>query len=547
MLGLKGAWLPSATTTWQPCYDIAAHRADRALAEHVRCVEERLYFSVLGMLDEATELAVAAHAAGQPTVAAQAELIALEVRSRYGESAAAKAGLVELLDRVPADTPLAGRIRLVLATVADRLGERTEASRWIRQALADWPDGQALHWRSEALMVSALNGSTGATVDATLMNHAIAEISAHGDRLLLAAALANFAEVSAESGDLAISGEFADAASALLRRHPELASTLTLDSIGRARLAAGELASARYCLELALRLEERLGCTDVQGDPWLTFAELELVQGQPDEAWQLLEHPRRTSWAGKCSWTRCRDLKLRAQVLAAQQHWEQAYLAITEHLAVYQSLRSVEGDRAVAEFATVQIADEERRRAAEFEKLALTDPLTGIANRRRVERWLAEVASGGGSQVGLAIIDLDHFKRVNDDYSHEAGDEVLRRVAGALVEPGATGSVLLARLGGEEFVLLAAGLDRPAVLARSERLLDRLRTLDLDDIEPGLRITASIGIAFGDPTAPSELLRAADRCLYQAKSAGRDRVVLAADPAVVDTAVPDRTLLEPAG
>jgi len=96
----------------------------------------------------------------------------------------------------------------------------------------------------------------------------------------------------------------------------------------------------------------------VQGDPWLTFAEVKLALGQPAEAWALLEHPRRTSWAAKSSWTRCRDLKLRAEVLAAQERWQPAYQAIREHLEIYQLLRSVEGDRAVAEISTVQLADE---------------------------------------------------------------------------------------------------------------------------------------------------------------------------------------------
>ena len=173
--------------------------------------------------------------------------------------------------------------------------------------------------------------------------------------------------MSAECGDLAVSAQFADAASALLRRHPELTAVLTLDSIGRSRLALGELTAAQYCLENALALEEELHCSDVQGDPWLTYAEIQLALGEPAAAWQLLEHPRRKSWAAQCSWTRSRDFKLRSEILAAQGQWREAYLAILDHLAEYEGLRSVEGDRALAEFNTVQLADEERRRAAEFE------------------------------------------------------------------------------------------------------------------------------------------------------------------------------------
>ena len=527
MLGVQGA-RSQAEATWQPCYELAAHPSENALTEHVRCIEERLYYSLNGLIGEATTLAEAASAAGRHDVAVQAQVIAIEVRSRCGEAVSAKAELLALLAAVPPRSALAGRIRSVLASTVDRIGDRTEASNWIRQALAEWPDGEALHWRAEALMISALIGMSRTNVDYSLVHYAAAEVSAHGDRLLLAATLGNFAEVSAECGDLAISAEFADAASALLRRHPELSATLTLDSIGRARLALGELTTAHYCLEYALDLEQQLHCTDVMGDPWLTFAEIKLAMGQPDEAWALLEHPRRSSWAAKGSWTGCRDLKLRAQVLAAQQQWQQAYQAIVAHLEVYERLRSVEGDRAVTEISTVQLADEERRRAAEFEKLALTDPLTGIANRRRVERWLAEAAARdelGVRTVALAIIDLDHFKRVNDSYSHESGDEVLRRVAAALDEASGP-AVLVARLGGEEFVQLCPGDDRAEAIRLAERQLVRLRTLVLDEIDLGLRVTGSLGLAFGDPGEPSELLRAADRCLYAAKRAGRDQVVV---------------------
>ena len=528
MLGVRGA-RSQAERTWQPCYDLAAHRSENALADHARCIQERLYYSLNGLLDEVGALAEAARRTGNWDIIGQAQLIAAEVRSRCGESAAAKTELLELLSRVPPGSALAGRTRMVLATTLDRLGERTEAGNWIRAALAEWPGEEAPHWRAEALMVSALIGMSQTNVDYSLVHHAAAEVAAHGDRLLLAATLANFAEVSAECGDLAVSAEFADATAALLRRHPELASTLTLDSLGRARLALGELTTAHYCLERALELELELHCTDVQGDPWLTFAEVKLALDQPDEAWALLEHPRRTGWAAKCSWTRCRDLKLRAQVLAAQQRWEPAYQAILQHLEIYELLRSVEGDRAVAEISTVQIADEERRRAAEFEKLALTDPLTGLANRRRVERWLAEAAQGADGedqQVSLAIIDLDHFKRVNDSYSHECGDQVLRRVAVALEEAGTGPDALVARLGGEEFVQLCRAIDRAEAVRRAEQLLLRVRMLSLAEIDPELRVTASIGIAFGDPSESAALLRAADRCLYAAKRAGRDQMVV---------------------
>jgi len=513
-----------AATTWTPCFDFAAHSGESAIFEHLRCLEARLYFSLNELIPDAAELAAAARMAHQPDLELQAQLIGLDTRTRMGNSEEVKPELLSLLAQVPLGSALSGRIKMVLSTTADRLGERTEAARWIREALVGWPDGEMPSWRAEALMVSALNGMSRTNVDYSFVHHAVAEVTAHGGPFLLAATLANFAEVSAECGDVAVSAQFADAASALLRRHPELTAVLTLDSIGRSRLALGELTAAQYALENALSLEEEWHCTDVQGDPWLTYAEILLALGDADAGWAVLEEPARKSWAAQCSWTRSRDLKLRAEILAAQGKWREAYRTLVEHLAEYEGLRSVEGDRALAEFNSVQIADEERRRAAEFERLALTDSLTGLPNRRKAERWLAELTD---QAVSLAIIDLDHFKRINDNYSHDSGDEVLRRVGQVLTESAVGPDVLLARLGGEEFVQLCRGVSRQEAIERAEQLMGSLRRLQLDEIAPDLRVTASIGVAFGDPLDAPSLLRAADQCLYAAKRAGRDQIVVA--------------------
>ena len=291
--GATGTRSRNATATWGPCYTAAAHSGESAISDHLACLEARLYFSLNYVLEEAEALATAARRCQRWDLVIRAELIVLDVRTRMGDSAPVKTALLDLLDHVPDGTALAGRIKMVLGITCDRLGERTEAGRWLRDALAGWPADEMPGWRAEALMCSALSGLSRHNVDYALVHHAVAEVTEHGDPFLLASTLANFAEVAAECGDLAASAQFADVASALLRRHPELTSVLTLDSIARSRLAMGELTSAQYCLDQALRLEEELHCTDVQGDPWLTYAEVKLALGEPEAAWELLEQPRR--------------------------------------------------------------------------------------------------------------------------------------------------------------------------------------------------------------------------------------------------------------
>ncbi|MEN7538493.1 GGDEF domain-containing protein [Aurantiacibacter flavus] len=151
---------------------------------------------------------------------------------------------------------------------------------------------------------------------------------------------------------------------------------------------------------------------------------------------------------------------------------------------------------------------------------ALSDPLTGLPNRRAFDQWL-DVAQGDGMQfpLSVAIIDVDHFKRFNDRFGHAVGDEVLREVA-ACLERNRPSAGRAARVGGEEFVLLLP-MDRRATFLVVESMRMAIAQLAYKDTDP---ITVSIGIATmerGEST--SELLRRADRALYRAKAAGRDR------------------------
>lgn len=157
-----------------------------------------------------------------------------------------------------------------------------------------------------------------------------------------------------------------------------------------------------------------------------------------------------------------------------------------------------------------------------LQDLADRDGLTGIANRRRFDAFLEQSvarARARGLPLGLAMIDVDHFKRYNDSHGHQAGDDVLRGVARVLAD-SVRGDTLVARYGGEEFAIVVPGCG----LAGMRELAERLRAR----IEATLgSVTASIGICAADATttlAPAELLARADGLLYRAKEAGRNRV-----------------------
>lgn len=156
-----------------------------------------------------------------------------------------------------------------------------------------------------------------------------------------------------------------------------------------------------------------------------------------------------------------------------------------------------------------------------LQDLADRDGLTGIANRRKFDAFLqqaADRARASGGRLGLALIDVDHFKAYNDTNGHQAGDDALVRVARCLSE-SVRGDTLVARYGGEEFAIVAPGCGLDEV----RHLAERIR---LHVAEASAGMTVSIGVSELHPDeAPIDFVARADAALYQAKSAGRNRVV----------------------
>jgi diguanylate cyclase (GGDEF)-like protein len=179
-------------------------------------------------------------------------------------------------------------------------------------------------------------------------------------------------------------------------------------------------------------------------------------------------------------------------------------------------------------------ASEQRLRALQvhlqlerLEQATVTDSLTGLLNRRGLDGALADrigrVRADGGD-LTLLLLDLDDFKRVNDDFSHAIGDEVLRAVAQVLRRTTRPTDVC-ARFGGEEFVVVLPGCDRERGTRVARELVDRVRGHLWPQVAEGLAVTTSIGLAtLAEVGDPSSLLDAADRALYAAKHAGKDRV-----------------------
>lgn len=167
----------------------------------------------------------------------------------------------------------------------------------------------------------------------------------------------------------------------------------------------------------------------------------------------------------------------------------------------------------------------------QWQQAASTDYLTGLANRRTVAQAGTQafaLARREGGRLSLAVLDVDHFKRINDQHGHDAGDLALKYLAEKLLA-ACEENDLTGRLGGEEFILLWQGADATRALRSAERLQDALRAQPLRIGDAPIALTVSIGIAVLDDSQADfdELLRQADRALYAAKAEGRDRVMMA--------------------
>jgi len=175
---------------------------------------------------------------------------------------------------------------------------------------------------------------------------------------------------------------------------------------------------------------------------------------------------------------------------------------------------------------------EAREDAARFRDQARRDPLTGLPNRRHLDESLpamVEEAVRTGAPLVVAIVDVDHFKRINDTCSHQVGDQVLVAMgdllAAAVPAASGPGTGFAARSGGEEFVLVLAGLDPAAAVAHLEALRHAIATHPWRPLTGALPVTVSIGAAAAAAdSSQTQLLARADERLYAAKRDGRNRV-----------------------
>jgi diguanylate cyclase (GGDEF)-like protein len=345
----------------------------------------------------------------------------------------------------------------------------------------------------------------------------------------------NWAYIEAQHGD-------AETALGLSTRLQELAAAqgrvLTLgrlDTVARTLIRLGRLAEAEEVLQPATDPEFRL--FDADGDAGaeglLALVRVQRALGKLEEAQRNLDVCVEICDKLSLGTLRVQAREEQAELHAAAGDFEAAFHEHQAYAREALRLQSDERDARARAIQAVYETSEARRQSRRYRELSLRDPLTDLYNRRFVDEelpLLLTAAAGRGAPVTVALLDLDHFKRVNDQHSHDVGDRVLRAVAGLLEEAVAKApdGSFAARMGGEEFLLVLAGGDHAATAALLEDLCATIRAHSWSALTGAVPVTASIGAASA-PTVPvpdpAELLNRADACLYRAKRGGRDRVV----------------------
>jgi two-component system cell cycle response regulator len=311
-----------------------------------------------------------------------------------------------------------------------------------------------------------------------------------------------------------------------------------LDTIARTLMGLGRLDEAEAAMLPGLRPEALAASLDgdAGADFLLTVAEVRRRRGDIAGAQDSLDESVRRCEENGLTSIRVRARREQAELHAAGGDYRAAFEEHKLYCQELMDLQSAERDARARALQAMYETTEARRQSRRYRELSLRDPLTGLYNRRYVDEQLPQLLAQArdGFGVTVALLDLDHFKLVNDTCSHEVGDQVLQTVAALLQDlqethgDGDGGGSFAARMGGEEFLLVLAGEDPWTAEARLEDLRRRVAAHPWAELTGGMPITVSIGAAStagqSAPT-PAALLSRADGHLYRAKRQGRDRVV----------------------
>ncbi|GAB1643595.1 diguanylate cyclase [Krasilnikovia sp. MM14-A1259] len=510
---------------------ISADRLSAALLE----IEDSIVWDFETGLAAAVELERQAEGLGDELLVARARLCRANLLMRTGDIAPAARQVYEIHEWAIAhgDRRLQSRSHLACANVERLFGDLAKNLEHTLSAVelldeTATPFMQVWH-RTKLADALSISGA----MDAARPRYRQAEELARelGMPQRLAILLNNWAYAELAAGEFALAREVAGRLQEHAAAHGIDLDPTALDTIGAIQIGNGQYAEAEQTMLTCIALHDAGQCdaADDLADYFLTLARAQRGLGSTDQAQENLNASRTLCTERDLHEVLVRVYQEQAELHSARGEHAEAFEMYKTFHAAHESLRSKQREaHAQARQAIFETA-EAREEAERFREQARRDPLTGLRNRRYVDEELPGLIAAD-PDLTVAIVDLDYFKRINDQLSHDVGDQVLVQVA-KLLETELAVAVpdgFAARLGGEEFLMV---LPRTAVAAATERLdgiRQAVRSYAWPQITGALPVTISIGVA-GVHEAPDlsqpALLSTADRNLYIAKRAGRDRVV----------------------
>ena len=507
-------------------------RLVRELAAELDALELLPFSDAKGAFAPAVALERRARQVGAEDLEKRAQLIQADVFGRIGKHTAS-GQLIREINQWAVEHKhqyLQARSHRLLAMFFDSLGDAPSAWQHALRAVELIDESMSDGMRAEHLFgLGMALQRTGAFDDARSRYRSALRLAERTNGVALRLKiLNNIAWLEDDAGDAVRAIENAQRMGSFAAEHGVVMDAACLDTIAHAQLVLGKYAEAEQTLRPILD-DPNLDSRPSEGlaEALNTAATAQRLQGKLERAQATLDQCLRLCEDRGLGLTRLEALEEQATLFGSQGLFERAY---QQHIAFHEAdvaLRAAEREANSRTLHAVFETEEARYEGERFREMALRDALTGLRNRRYVDNELPAIVSdaiaNGGSLV-VGLLDVDQFKLVNDNYSHATGDLVLCKLAEILTAATAR-SGLTARMGGEEFLMVCTGAD---AAERFEELRRRVESYPWSRIAPALSVTISIGATRVRPgrLTQAALLGQADRYLYAAKSAGRNRMVL---------------------
>ncbi len=491
-----------------------------------------IYLTTVGAAERARAIEARASEADLVSRVRRARLLRADVLSRRGQLEEALRIQIETLTEaeLDADRMACARAHCLLAGTYDRLAEQGKALHSAEECVRLLAATDPPHWRAEHMNVLALATTywRHGDVDYTTFEEAVRLARAAGEPVLLLAVLNNYVYVAVTRGDPRGAALTQELRALAEREMPGGYPSAWSDTIAVGLMAAGQLdEAAEFAAAAAAAAPHDRVEPSTVAMCILTLAKVERARGNLEAAFEQATAAAELARSAGSPEAIGRTLEELSELAALEGDYKRAYEYLRDRNQALDRYQNERSDLHAVTLQAIYAVEVERQQRLALEALADSDPLTGLYNRRYMSRLLTELMQ---QPVALALVDIDHFKQINDRFSHDAGDQVLTRLGallGAHVEAVGHPGGFAARIGGEEFVLALPEVAPEAAHECCERIRVEVESSSWAEIAAELRITVSIGLAVeqrggGDASA---LLGRADAQLYNAKRQGRNRVI----------------------